>query len=172
MKDKGRTRGTFKVYLQWPLFLSVLMVILTAAVGAVSIKAGIIVSVFTIVYIGIALWLYFSRRKGILAGLIAFSSAYDQSRQNLMEEMLMPYAVADGSGHLLWMNREFAAILAEEKISYKNITAMFPDITKEMLATGGELVSVHSFLGDRKFRIDLKQVMVERLEAAVATPTI
>ena len=55
MKDKGRTRGTFKVYLQWPLFLSVLLVILTAAVGAVSIKAGIIVSVFTIVYIGICL---------------------------------------------------------------------------------------------------------------------
>ena len=97
MKDKGRTRGTFKVYLQWPLFLSVLLVILTAAVGAVSIKAGIIVSVFTIVYIGIALWLYFSRKRGILAGLIAFSSAYDQSRQNLMEEMLMPYAVADGT---------------------------------------------------------------------------
>ena len=66
MKDKGRTRGTFKVYLQWPLFLSVLLVILTAAVGAVSIKAGIIVSVFTIVYIGIALWLYFSRRRVLL----------------------------------------------------------------------------------------------------------
>lgn len=168
MKDKGRTRGTFKVYLQWPLFLSVLLVILTAAVGAVSIKAGIIVSVFTIVYIGIALWLYFSRRRGILAGLIAFSAAYDQSRQNLMEEMLMPYAVADGTGHLLWMNREFAAILEEDKNSYKNITAMFPEITKEMLATGGELVSVHSSFGDRKFRIDLKQVVVEDLDTAVS----
>lgn len=168
MKDKGKMRGTFKVYLQWPLFLSVLMVILTAAVGAVSIKAGIIVSVFTIVYIGIALWLYFSRKRGILAGLIAFSSAYDQSRQNLMEEMLMPYAVADGTGHLLWMNREFAAILEKDKNSYKNITAMFPEITKEMLATGGELTSVHSSLGDRKFRIDLKQVVVEKLDAAVA----
>lgn len=168
MKDKGRMRGTFKVYLQWPLFLSVLLVILTAAVGAVSIKAGIIVSVFTIVYIGIALWLYFSRKKGILAGLIAFSSAYDQSRQNLMEEMLMPYAVADGAGHLLWMNREFAAILEEEKNSYKNITTMFPEITREMLATGGEIVSVHSSLGDRKFRIDLKQVTVDTLDSAVA----
>ena len=168
MKDKGRTRGTFKVYLQWPLFLSVLLVILTAAVGAVSIKAGIIVSVFTIVYIGIALWLYFSRRKGILAGLIAFSSAYDQSRQNLMEEMLMPYAVADGSGHLLWMNREFAAILDEDRNSYKNITAMFPEITREMLATHGEIVSIHSAFGDRKYRIDLKQVVVDKLDAAVA----
>ena len=168
MKDKGKMRGTFKVYLQWPLFLSVLLVILTAAVGAVSIKAGIIVSVFTIVYIGIALWLYLSRKKGILAGLIAFSSAYDQSRQNLMEEMLMPYAVADGAGHLLWVNREFAAILEEDKNSYKNITTMFPEITREMLATGGEIVSIHSSLGDRKFRIDLKQVTVETLDTAVA----
>ena len=97
MRDKGRTRGIFKVYLQWPLFLSVLLIVLTAVVAAVSVKAGIIVSVFTIVYIGIALWLYFSRKRGILAGLIAFSSAYDQSRQNLLEEMLMPYAVTDGS---------------------------------------------------------------------------
>ena len=168
MKDKRRTRGIFKVYLQWPLFLSVLLIVLTAVVAAVSIKAGIIVSVFTIVYIGIALWLYFSRKRGILAGLIAFSSAYDQSRQNLLEEMLMPYAVADGAGHLLWMNREFSAILEEDKNSYKNITAMFPEITKEMLATGGEFVSLHSCLGDRKFRIDLKQVMVDSLDAAVA----
>lgn len=168
MRDKGRTRGIFKVYLQWPLFLSVLLIVLTAVVAAVSIKAGIIVSVFTIVYIGIALWLYLSRKRGILAGLIAFSSAYDQSRQNLLEEMLMPYAVTDGSGHLLWMNREFTAILEEDKNSYKNITAVFPEITKEMLATGGEVVSIHSCLGDRKFRIDLKQVMVDSLDAAVA----
>ena len=167
MRDKGRTRGIFKVYLQWPLFLSVLLIVLTAVVAAVSVKAGIIVSVFTIVYIGIALWLYFSRKRGILAGLIAFSSAYDQSRQNLLEEMLMPYEVADGSGHLLWMNREFTAILEEDKNSYKNITAVFPEITKEMLATGGEVVSIHSSLGDRKFRIDLKQVMVDSLDAAV-----
>lgn len=167
MRDKGRTRGIFKVYLQWPLFLSVLLIVLTAVVAAVSVKAGIIVSVFTIVYIGIALWLYFSRKRGILAGLIAFSSAYDQSRQNLLEEMLMPYAVTDGSGHLLWMNREFTAILEEDKNSYKNITAVFPEITKEMLATGGAVVSIHSSLGDRKFRIDLKQVMVDSLDAAV-----
>ena len=167
MRDKGRTRGIFKVYLQWPLFLSVLLIVLTAVVAAVSVKAGIIVSVFTNVYIGIALWLYFSRKRGILAGLIAFSSAYDQSRQNLLEEMLMPYAVTDGSGHLLWMNREFTAILEEDKNSYKNITAVFPEITKEMLATGGEVVSIHSSLGDRKFRIDLKQVMVDSLDAAV-----
>ena len=67
MDEKRKVRGNFRIYLQWPIFLSVLMVLLTAAVGAVSLRAGIIVSFFTLIYIGIALWIYFSRRKGILA---------------------------------------------------------------------------------------------------------
>ena len=114
-------------------------------------KPAIIVSVFTIVYIGIALWLvFFKKKRTYWPGSSRFRPAYDQSRQNLLEEMLMPYAVTDGSGHLLWMNREFTAILEEDKNSYKNITAVFPEITKEMLATGGEVVSIHSSLGDRK----------------------
>ena len=139
MRDKGRTRGIFKVYLQWPLFLSVLLIVLTAVVAAVSVKAGIIVSVFTIVYIGIALWLYFSRKRGILAGLIAFSSAYDQSRQNLLEEMLMPYAVTDGSGHLLWMNREFTAILKKTRIHIRTLQPCFLRLQRKCWLPAGRL---------------------------------
>ena len=55
MRNKRKVRGTFRLYLQWPLFLSALLIVLTAIVGAVSLKAGIIVSIFTLVYIGIAL---------------------------------------------------------------------------------------------------------------------
>ena len=46
MDEKRKVRGNFRIYLQWPIFLSVLMVLLTAAVGAVSLRAGIIVSFF------------------------------------------------------------------------------------------------------------------------------
>lgn len=113
MKDKGKMRWTFRVYLQWPLYLTVFMVLLAAAVGAVSFTAGIIVSAFTLVYIGIALWLYCSRKRGILAGLIAFAEAYDQSKQDILKEMLVPYAVTDRTGRLLWMNREFSLILGK-----------------------------------------------------------
>ena len=132
MDEKRKVRGSFRIYLQWPIFLSVLMVLLTAAVGAVSLKAGIIVSFFTLIYIGIALWIYFSRRKGILAGLIAFSQVYDKSKSKFLEEMLVPYCVADIAGRILWMNQEMEAILGDDKATIKNITQMFPDITKEM----------------------------------------
>lgn len=166
MRDKGRVRGTFRTYLQWPLMMSVFMILLTALVAAVSLKAGIIVSVFTLIYIGIALWLYFSRKRGILAGLISFSSAYGQSSQILIEEMLIPYAVTDSSGRLLWMNREFREVLAVDKSAAKNITAIFPEVTKELLATGGEMMSVHTTYGERKFRVDLKEIMLDHMGSA------
>jgi c-di-AMP phosphodiesterase-like protein len=168
MDEKRKVRGSFRIYLQWPLFLSVLMVLLTAAVGAVSLRAGIIVSFFTLIYIGIALWLYFSRRKGILGGLIAFSQAYDQSKSKFLEEMLVPYCVADITGRILWMNQEMGAILGDDKAAIRNITQMFPDITKEMLATGGETVSIHSAFKDKKYRVDMKEIHTEEAQAAAS----
>ena len=161
MRNKRKVRGTFRLYLQWPLFLSGLLIVLTAIVGAVSLKAGIIVSVFTLVYIGIALWLYFSRKRGMLEGLISFASAYGKNSQVLMDEMLITYGITDKSGHFLWVNREFQAILDEDKSGLKNITALFPEVTKEMLATGGQMVSIHSAFGERRFRVDLKEVDLE-----------
>ena len=161
MGNKRRVRGTFRLYLQWPLFLSGLLIVLTAIVGAVSLKAGIIVSVFTLVYIGIALWLYFSRKRGMLEGLISFASAYGKNSQAFMDEMLIPYGIADKSGYFLWANRELRAILDEDKNGARSITALFPEVTREMLATKGEIVSVHSSLGDRKFRVDLKEVELD-----------
>lgn len=168
MDEKRKVRGNFRIYLQWPIFLSVLMVLLTAAVGAVSLRAGIIVSFFTLIYIGIALWIYFSRRKGILAGLIAFSQAYDKSKSKFLEEMLVPYCVADIAGRILWMNQEMEAILGDDKATIKTITQMFPDVTKEMLATGGETVSIHSSFKDKKYRVDMKEIHTEEAQAAAA----
>ena len=161
MGNKRRVRGTFRLYLQWPLFLSALLIVLTAIVGAVSLKAGIIVSIFTLVYIGIALWLYFSRKRGMLEGLISFASAYGKNSQAFMDEMLIPYGIADKSGYFLWANRELRAILDEDKNGARSITDLFPEVTREMLATKGEIVSVHSSLGDRKFRVDLKEVELD-----------
>ena len=47
MKEKVKVRGKFRLYLQWPLYLSALFIIMGLFVGLVSVKAGIIVSSFT-----------------------------------------------------------------------------------------------------------------------------
>ena len=161
MKDKGRVRGRFRLYLQWPLFLSALLIILSLVVGLVSVKAGIIVSAFTVVYVGIALWLYFSRKKGILGGLVEYSAAYNQKQLQVMEEMLVPYAVVDESGRILWKNQEFTRLLGDDKAAQKNLLSMFPEVKREQLATDGEVVTLHSAYGGRNYRIDLRQVTID-----------
>ena len=161
MKDKGRVRGKFRLYLQWPLFLSALLIIFSVVVGLVSVKAGIFVSAFTVVDVGIALWLYFSRKKVITSGLVEYSTAYNQKQLQVMEEMLVPYAVVDESGRILWKNQEFLRLLGDDKPAQKNLLAMFPEIKREQLATDGEVVTLHSAYGGRNYRIDLRQVTID-----------
>ena len=45
---------------------------------------------------------------------------------------------------------------------------MFPDITKEMLVTGGETVSIHSAFKDKKYRVDMKEIHTEETQAAAS----
>lgn len=162
MKEKVKVRGKFRLYLQWPLYLSALFIIMGLFVGLVSVKAGIIVSSFTVVYVGIALWIYFSRKRGIAAAMVEFAAAYNQMQLQVMNEMLVAYAVADENGRLLWMNREFVRIMGGEKSAPKNLLTLFPEIKREQLATGGDVVTLHSSYGDRNYRIDLHQVSVTR----------
>ncbi len=133
-------------------------------VGLVSVKAGIIVSSFTVVYVGIALWIYFSRKRGIAAAMVEFAASYNQMQLQVMNEMLVAYAVADENGRLLWMNREFVRIMGGEKSAPKNLLTLFPEIKREQLATGGDVVTLHSSYGGRNYRIDLHQVSVTRTE--------
>lgn len=46
----------------------------------------------------------------------------------------------------------------------KNLLTLFPEIKREQLATGGDVVTLHSSYGDRNYRIDLHQVSVTRTE--------
>ena len=54
MNNKVKFKGPMKHFMRWPLYLSVLVVLLDLLVFIVSVKAGILVSVGTVIYIFIA----------------------------------------------------------------------------------------------------------------------
>ena len=55
MNDQTKVRGRFRIYLQWPVMLSALWILLTVAVSAVNLLAGIMVSAATLIYMAISL---------------------------------------------------------------------------------------------------------------------
>ena len=172
MKEKIKVKGQLGVYMQWPLMLSALLIIANLVIGAVSTKAGLIMCGFTVIYILIALWLYFYKRRRMMAGLVEFSADYAWIQKQLLTEMNIPYAVADESGRILWMNHEFQILTGTERNSRRNLMAIFPDLTKESLPQQAEAASIHSMLGERNYRIDMKPVAVEDGESSQAAETV
>ena len=53
----------------------------------------------------------FFPQRGIAAAMVEFAASYNQMQLQVMNEMLVAYAVADENGRLLWMNREFVRIM-------------------------------------------------------------
>ena len=53
MKEKIKVKGQLRAYMQWPLYLSAMLIIMNAIIGAVSVTAGIIMAVFTLLYLSL-----------------------------------------------------------------------------------------------------------------------
>lgn len=161
MKEKRKIKGQLGRYLQWPLFLGILVVLMNVVVGAMDIGAGLAMCVFTLLYLGIAVVLYTYKRKGLLAGMVEFSADYAWIQKKLLADLDVPYAVTDESGRILWTNEMFTELLKEEKAGSRSLTGLFADITKKTLDGLEESVSIHSSLGERKYRVELKPVRME-----------
>ncbi len=156
MDEKRNVRGQLGLYLQWPLFLGALVILMNVVVGAIDTGAGLAMCGFTIVYLIISIVLYVYRRKKLMAGLVEFSADYAWVQKNLLEKLDVPYLVADENGRFLWMNEQFTEIARKNKMKNGTLMAMFPDVTKETLKDFSENVSIHTVLGDRNYRMDIK----------------
>lgn len=171
MKEKFKIKGQLRMYMQWPLYLSALLIAANAVIGAASAKAGIIMAIFTILYIGIAVWLYTYRRKRLMSGLVEFSAEYSWMQKQLLTELELPYGIADENGRMLWANAAFTEVAGEEKplkTTRKNLMTIFPEITKEALKLKEGTAVLHTTSNERKYQIRMKAVYLKESAEAIA----
>lgn len=161
MKENRKVTGQLGIYLQWPLLLSTLIIIMNIIVGAIDTMAGLAMFGFTILYLALAMFLYIYKRKGIMAGLVEFSSEYAWIQKKLLKDLHIPYAITDENGSILWTNAQFTQLVKGEKGNLKSLPSIFPDITKEMLANLEDSMTIHSTLGESRYRVELKSVMLD-----------
>lgn len=172
---KNEVKNIFKWYMKWPLILSALMLIGTAAAFMISRNAGLVMACFTLAHIIVAVAVSWYGNKRMLNMLVSFASGYSWSQRQLLHSMELPYGLADTDGRILWMNKAFSEIVREEKASRRSLTALFKEITAETLEKMGESAEVHSFYGDSRYRISIRRVVIrsdgEVLEKAVDNET-
>ena len=101
-KNRMRLKGQLRMYMSWPLIMAILLAAVDIWVYVIDKRAGFIMTVFILIYLGIAGGLYFYNRSLILADLIQFSAQYKGIEHTLLKELAVPYAITLEDGRILW----------------------------------------------------------------------
>lgn len=162
MNGKIKMKGQLKIYMQFPILLGTLLIIMNIAVFTVSVKAGALVSVFVAAYILIVVFLYFHSRAGIMNELISFATQYGQVQKTLLNEFAVPYALLDYNGKILWMNEAFSTLTGKNKRYRKAVSCVFPEIAGDKLPKKEEK-EVNIRYNERDYKAVMKSVSLKKL---------
>ena len=162
MDGKIKIKGHLKFYMQWPVILSILLIVMDVLVFSVSVKAGTLVSIFLAAYILVVVFLYFHSKTMIMNELISFATQYGQVQKTLLNEFAVPYALLDYNGKILWMNEAFATLTGKNKRYRKAISCVFPEIAGDKLPKQ-EDKEVDIRYNERDYKAVMKSVSLKKL---------
>ena len=123
-------KGRLKLYLQWPLYMTVFLSVINVIVYFVSKKAGLLMIPFVIVYIVTVIILYQYNKTKMIEDTARLSVDYSGLQHLLLDNMEAPYAILMENGKLLWMNREFKKVLGSKYKNNANITSYIPELSQ------------------------------------------
>ena len=160
-KNRMRLKGQLRMYMSWPLIMTILLAAVDVWVYVIDKRAGFIMTVFILIYLGIAGGLYFYNRSLILADLIQFSAQYKGIEHTLLKELAVPYAITLEDGRILWKNDAFASIMdspRKEKYLNRMIPELHPGVfPKEDM----EHVELEVTYHDRDYQVELRRVSLQ-----------
>lgn len=158
MKNNIKLKGKLRIYLYCPIVLACVLLILNGFVYAYNVKAGLVFSVFTILYFLIVLILYRKTKPVLVEEMVNFATQYGMVQKQLLNEFEVPYALLDYNAKFLWVNEKFTEITGKDKQYHKSITTVFPNLTKEVLQKSDTAESMNVVLEDKNYRVAFRRI--------------
>lgn len=162
--DKTKVNKKLDNYLRWPLYLSVLLVCMNIIMYCIDKEAGIVMTMFLIVYVLIAFALFLAKKPVIMSGVVNYASDYSQVQRQLMKELVLPYALLDSEGHIMWGNDEFLSIVGDIRMGNKSISSLIPEITKGDLPDDVMDKEMHITWEDRDYKVVLRRIIIDNFD--------
>ena len=90
-RNNMQLKGQLKLYMQWPLIMSVLLAVINVWIYMVDLRAGVMMSIGVLLYILIVCVLYFYNQSTLYADLVQFAEQYGGVQNTLLKELSIPY---------------------------------------------------------------------------------
>ena len=163
MKGNVKIKGKLRAYLYWPLFLTIILILMNIVIYTRYVATGAMFSGFVVLYFLIML-LSFVRNKPLLVHeMINFATQYGTVQKQLLNELEIPYALVDYSGKFLWVNNRFTELTGIEKNYHKSITTIFPSLTKDILQRTEAVETMNLVHEEKSFRISMKRIYFDSM---------
>ena len=160
MNKNFKLRGHLKHLTRWPLYLTVLLIALNVLVYMIDCKAGLVVTLGTLIYAVCAVGILLYHRPQMFNDLIAFASQYEVLEKRVLEDLALPYAVMDIEGRMIWSNKEFSELTGKDQYYRKNVNTIFADVTPDKLpvSEGQDISEISTQVGERIYRISMQRI--------------
>ncbi len=163
MKKRIHVRGAMRAYLQLPLFLSIVLAIANVPAYYVDWKIGVVASGFTVIYILVEVGLYHIVKPKLANEIVSFATHYASVQKHLLNEFEIPYALLDHQCKVLWTNEQFKHLADIDKDYHKSITAIFSNLTKEVLQKEEIPTDLAVEIEGKHFRVAVNRIYFESL---------
>ncbi len=157
-KTNIKLKGKLRRYLNWPLYLTIVLILMDVAMYAQDIQMGAEFSGFIVLYVIIVLISNRRNRPLLINELVNFATQYGTVQKQLLNDFEIPYALLDYNSRFLWMNEKFTEITGKDKNYHKSVTTVFPSLTKDILQKSEAVGSINVMLDDRNYRICMKRI--------------
>ncbi|MCI5901153.1 MAG: DHH family phosphoesterase [Blautia sp.] len=164
MKEKLKLKGSLKRLAQLPVYLGVFLAVMDVLIYLIDVKAGIVGTLGLIIYILAAFAAGMYLKPLIANELVAFANQYDVLEKRIIEDLILPYAIVDLSGRMIWSNRAFSEMTGAGQLYKKNIRTIFPDFQTEKLPGNNgkqKVQEITTQFGSRVFRVSMQPVSIE-----------
>ncbi len=127
----SRLHGHTAFYFKLPMYFAILLLPVVIWTYSDDIQAGFVLSIVVTFYLIFSIGFFYYGRNRYLQELVDFAMDYTQVQKKLIKGLELPYGLVDKNGKFLWGNTALNEICGGS--SFKNISEVFPEITKDSL---------------------------------------
>ena len=161
-KQNVRLKGQLKLYMQWPAFMTILLIAMNVWIYRLDRKAGLLMLIFVLIYIVIVGAMYFYNKSLVMKDLVDFAAQYGIIQNTLLKKLAVPYALLLEDGRLMWMNDQFREILGSKLKGEAVLSRYIPELNRSIFPREeDQIVEMEVYYHDKEYRAELRKVSVE-----------
>lgn len=161
-KEEIHLKGQFRLYMQWPAIMTILLIAMNIWIYMVNIATGVLMSAFVAVYAIIVFILYFYNKSLILKDLVEFAAQYGVVQNILIKELSIPYAILLDDGKIIWENESFAQMIGEHLKEDTYLSKYIPELNRSVFPKEeNKWINLEVTYQDKIYEAEICRISVE-----------